>query len=75
MRSPAVFVNVFLHTLNPSLLFALRFYGKNSSYVHGGLDSNGKPAEAVYGQSVSKVAGCSFKVNSKELEGCNCTTK
>lgn len=30
-----------------------RFYGKNSSYVHGGLDGNGKPVEAVYGQSVS----------------------
>ena len=30
-----------------------RFYGKNSSYVHGGLDSNGKPADAVYGQKVS----------------------
>ncbi|KAK2084088.1 hypothetical protein P7K49_037121 [Saguinus oedipus] len=27
-----------------------RFYGKNSSYVHGGLDSNEKPADAVYGQ-------------------------
>ncbi|KAL1779816.1 ras GTPase-activating protein-binding 1 [Sigmodon hispidus] len=27
-----------------------RFYGKNSSYVHGGLDSDGKPAVAVYGQ-------------------------
>uniref|UniRef100_A0A2K5KCS8 NTF2 domain-containing protein n=1 Tax=Colobus angolensis palliatus TaxID=336983 RepID=A0A2K5KCS8_COLAP len=27
-----------------------QFYGKNSSYVHGGLDSNGKPADAVYGQ-------------------------
>uniref|UniRef100_A0A2K5EU73 RRM domain-containing protein n=1 Tax=Aotus nancymaae TaxID=37293 RepID=A0A2K5EU73_AOTNA len=26
------------------------FYGKNSSYVHGGLDSNGKPADAVYRQ-------------------------
>lgn len=35
-----------------SLVF--RFYGKNSSYVHGGLDGNGKPAEAVYGQSVSE---------------------
>ena len=34
-------------------VFLLRFYGKNSSYVHGGLDNNGKPAEAVYGQSVS----------------------
>lgn len=29
-----------------------RFYGKNSSYVHGGLTSNGDPAEAVYGQAV-----------------------
>ncbi|KAL1780163.1 ras GTPase-activating protein-binding 1, partial [Sigmodon hispidus] len=27
-----------------------RFYGKNSSYVHGGLDSNGTSADAVYGQ-------------------------
>ncbi|KAL1778690.1 ras GTPase-activating protein-binding 1 [Sigmodon hispidus] len=26
------------------------FYGKNSSYVHGGLDSNGKQADAVYRQ-------------------------
>lgn len=34
-------------------LLSFRFYGKNSSYVHGGLDNNGKPAEAVYGQSVS----------------------
>lgn len=33
----------------------LRFYGKNSSYVHGGLDNNGKPVEAVYGQSVSML--------------------
>ncbi|ELK28331.1 Ras GTPase-activating protein-binding protein 1 [Myotis davidii] len=30
--------------------FVRQFYGKNSSYVHGGLDSNGKPADAVYGQ-------------------------
>uniref|UniRef100_A0A2K5J0W9 NTF2 domain-containing protein n=1 Tax=Colobus angolensis palliatus TaxID=336983 RepID=A0A2K5J0W9_COLAP len=27
-----------------------RFYGKNSSHVHRGLDSNGKPADAVYRQ-------------------------
>jgi Ras GTPase-activating protein-binding protein 1 len=27
-----------------------RFNGNNSSYVHGGLDSNRKPADAVYGQ-------------------------
>lgn len=34
------------------IFLSTRFYGKNSSYVHGGLDSNGKPADAVYGQSV-----------------------
>lgn len=34
-------------------LFACRFYGRNSSYVHGGLDASGKPQEAVYGQAVS----------------------
>ena len=39
--------------LNRVSVCLLRFYGKNSSYVHGGLDSNGKPVEAVYGQSVS----------------------
>ena len=27
-----------------------RFYGRNSSYVRGGLDSNRKLADAVYGQ-------------------------
>ncbi|NXM63392.1 G3BP2 protein, partial [Illadopsis cleaveri] len=31
--------------------FACRFYGRNSSYVHGGLDASGKPQEAVYGQA------------------------
>lgn len=30
-----------------------RFYGRNSSYVHGGVDASGKPQEAVYGQNVS----------------------
>ena len=45
-----------------------RFYGKNSSYVHGGLDSNGKPADAVYGQKEihRKVMSQSFT---------NCHTK
>lgn len=44
---------------NQSLFFLFlalslsRFYGRNSSYVHGGLDSSGKPEEAVYGQAVS----------------------
>ncbi|TUJ24212.1 Ras GTPase-activating protein-binding protein 2 [Bagarius yarrelli] len=30
---------------------SLEFYGRNSSYVHGGLDGSGKPEEAVYGQA------------------------
>ncbi|CAG04528.1 unnamed protein product, partial [Tetraodon nigroviridis] len=40
-----------------------RFYGKNSSYVHGGLDSTGKPVEAVYGQSEihKRVMALSFR--------------
>ncbi len=33
-----------------------RFYSRSSSYVHGGLDSGGKPEEAVYGQAVSAPA-------------------
>ena len=36
--------------LNQAADMLHRLYGKNSSYVHGGLDSNGKPADAVYGQ-------------------------
>lgn len=35
-----------------STLVFFRFYGRNSSYVHGGLDPSGKLAEAVYGQAV-----------------------
>lgn len=37
--------------LNKAPDFLHRFYGRHSSYVHGGLDSNGKLAEAVYGQA------------------------
>uniref|UniRef100_A0AAY4EP10 GTPase activating protein (SH3 domain) binding protein 1 n=1 Tax=Denticeps clupeoides TaxID=299321 RepID=A0AAY4EP10_9TELE len=45
------FVRQYYTLLNQAPDYLHRFYGKNSSYVHGGLDSNGKPAEAVYGQS------------------------
>lgn len=34
------------------IVLVIRFYGRNSSYVHGGLDPSGKLAEAVYGQAV-----------------------
>ncbi|XP_008852928.1 ras GTPase-activating protein-binding protein 1-like [Nannospalax galili] len=44
------FVRQYYTLLNQAPDMLHRFYGKNSSYVHGGLDSNGKPADAVYGQ-------------------------
>ncbi|XP_031443393.1 ras GTPase-activating protein-binding protein 1 [Clupea harengus] len=45
------FVRQYYTLLNQAPDYLHRFYGKNSSFVHGGFDSNGKPAEAVYGQS------------------------
>ncbi|XP_012687273.2 ras GTPase-activating protein-binding protein 2 [Clupea harengus] len=45
------FVRQYYTLLNKAPDFLHRFYGRNSSYVHGGLDSNGKLAEAVYGQA------------------------
>uniref|UniRef100_A0A8I3W2P1 NTF2 domain-containing protein n=1 Tax=Callithrix jacchus TaxID=9483 RepID=A0A8I3W2P1_CALJA len=44
------FVRQYYTLLNQAPDMLHRFYGKNSSYVHGGLDSNGKPADAIYGQ-------------------------
>uniref|UniRef100_A0A3B3STX5 G3BP stress granule assembly factor 2 n=1 Tax=Paramormyrops kingsleyae TaxID=1676925 RepID=A0A3B3STX5_9TELE len=44
------FVRQYYTLLNKAPDFLHRFYGRHSSYVHGGLDSSGKPAEAVYGQ-------------------------
>uniref|UniRef100_H3D0E4 G3BP stress granule assembly factor 2 n=1 Tax=Tetraodon nigroviridis TaxID=99883 RepID=H3D0E4_TETNG len=46
------FVRQYYTLLNKAPDFLHRFYGRNSSYVHGGLDSSGKLAEAVYGQAV-----------------------
>ncbi|TRY75930.1 hypothetical protein DNTS_033496 [Danionella cerebrum] len=45
------FVRQYYTLLNKAPDFLHRFYGLNSSYVHGGLDSNGKLSEAVYGQA------------------------
>ncbi|XP_052011066.1 ras GTPase-activating protein-binding protein 1-like [Xyrauchen texanus] len=57
------FVRQYYTLLNQAPDYLHRFYGKNSSYVHGGLDSNGKPEEAVYGQSEihKKVMALSFR--------------
>uniref|UniRef100_A0A3Q1FRC5 G3BP stress granule assembly factor 2b n=1 Tax=Acanthochromis polyacanthus TaxID=80966 RepID=A0A3Q1FRC5_9TELE len=45
------FVRQYYTLLNKAPDFLHRFYGRNSSYVHGGLDPSGKLAEAVYGQA------------------------
>uniref|UniRef100_A0AAY4AWQ0 Ras GTPase-activating protein-binding protein 2 n=1 Tax=Denticeps clupeoides TaxID=299321 RepID=A0AAY4AWQ0_9TELE len=45
------FVRQYYTLLNKAPDFLHRFYGRNSSYVHGGVDSSGKLAEAVYGQA------------------------
>uniref|UniRef100_UPI00398EF860 ras GTPase-activating protein-binding protein 2-like isoform X2 n=1 Tax=Pristiophorus japonicus TaxID=55135 RepID=UPI00398EF860 len=45
------FVRQYYTLLNKAPDFLHRFYGRTSSYVHGGLDGSGKPAEAVYGQA------------------------
>ncbi|XP_028295910.1 uncharacterized protein LOC114457939 isoform X4 [Gouania willdenowi] len=42
------FVRQYYKVLNEAPAFLHRFYGNKSSYVHGGLDPNGKLAEAVY---------------------------
>ncbi|XP_063772984.1 ras GTPase-activating protein-binding protein 2 isoform X3 [Pseudophryne corroboree] len=47
------FVRQYYTLLNKAPDFLHRFYGRNSSYVHGGLDPSGKPQEAVYGQAGS----------------------
>ncbi|MGH0117923.1 UNVERIFIED_CONTAM: hypothetical protein FKN15_074390 [Acipenser sinensis] len=57
------FVRQYYTLLNQAPDYLHRFYGKNSSYVHGGLDSSGKPAEAVHGQAEihKKVMSLSFR--------------
>ncbi|KAJ8338466.1 hypothetical protein SKAU_G00374320 [Synaphobranchus kaupii] len=57
------FVRQYYTLLNQAPDYLHRFYGKNSSYVHGGLDSTGKPVEAVYGQTEihKKVMALSFR--------------
>uniref|UniRef100_A0A4W3JEX1 G3BP stress granule assembly factor 2b n=1 Tax=Callorhinchus milii TaxID=7868 RepID=A0A4W3JEX1_CALMI len=45
------FVRQYYTLLNKAPDFLHRFYGRTSSYVHGGLNANGKPADAVYGQA------------------------
>lgn len=44
------FVRQYYTLLNQAPLHLHRFYSHNSSFVHGGLDNQGKEAEAVYGQ-------------------------
>uniref|UniRef100_A0A671Q1T8 Zgc:56304 n=1 Tax=Sinocyclocheilus anshuiensis TaxID=1608454 RepID=A0A671Q1T8_9TELE len=51
------FVRQYYTLLNKAPDYLHRFYGRSSSYVHGGVDGTGKPEEAVYGQAVSE---CDF---------------
>ncbi|XP_058505448.1 ras GTPase-activating protein-binding protein 1-like [Solea solea] len=57
------FVRQYYTLLNQAPDYLHRFYVQNSSYVHGGLDSNGKPVDAVYGQSEihKRVMALSFR--------------
>uniref|UniRef100_A0AAQ5Z113 GTPase activating protein (SH3 domain) binding protein 2 n=1 Tax=Amphiprion ocellaris TaxID=80972 RepID=A0AAQ5Z113_AMPOC len=59
------FVRQYYTLLNKAPDFLHRFYGRNSSYVHGGLDPSGKLAEAVYGQAEihKKVMSLQFKLS------------
>uniref|UniRef100_A0A8C2D3E0 Ras GTPase-activating protein-binding protein 2 n=1 Tax=Cyprinus carpio TaxID=7962 RepID=A0A8C2D3E0_CYPCA len=45
------FVRQYYTLLNKAPDYLHRFYGRSSSYVHGGQDSSGKPEEAVFGQA------------------------
>lgn len=45
------FVRQYYTLLNKAPDYLHRFYGRNSSYVHGGVDGSGKPEDAVYGQA------------------------
>uniref|UniRef100_A0A2K5BUU6 Ras GTPase-activating protein-binding protein 2 n=1 Tax=Aotus nancymaae TaxID=37293 RepID=A0A2K5BUU6_AOTNA len=45
------FVRQYYTLPNKAPEYLHRFYGRNSSYVHGGVDASGKPQEAVYGQN------------------------
>uniref|UniRef100_H0XK97 G3BP stress granule assembly factor 1 n=1 Tax=Otolemur garnettii TaxID=30611 RepID=H0XK97_OTOGA len=62
------FVRQYYTLLNQAPDVLHRFYGKNSSYVHGGLDSNGKPADTVYRQKeihrkvMSQTLQCHTKI-------------
>ncbi|NXS01324.1 G3BP2 protein, partial [Oxylabes madagascariensis] len=63
------FVRQYYTLLNKAPDFLHRFYGRNSSYVHGGLDASGKPQEAVYGQAVSiKIYSLLFNCLFREEE-------
>ncbi|CAN0432415.1 unnamed protein product, partial [Lampetra fluviatilis] len=57
------FVRQYYTLLNQAPDYLHRFYGKNSTYVHGGLDANGQPAEAVIGQAEihKKVMSLGFR--------------
>uniref|UniRef100_A0A8C5EW79 NTF2 domain-containing protein n=1 Tax=Gouania willdenowi TaxID=441366 RepID=A0A8C5EW79_GOUWI len=62
------FVRQYYHFLKKAPAFLHRFYGRNSSFVHGGLDPNGTLAEAVYEQE-------EIRKKIKSLQFSECRTK
>uniref|UniRef100_A0A8C5EU91 NTF2 domain-containing protein n=1 Tax=Gouania willdenowi TaxID=441366 RepID=A0A8C5EU91_GOUWI len=62
------FVRQYYHFLKKAPAFLHGFYGRSSSFVHGGLDPNGKLAEAVYEQE-------EIRKKIKSLQFSECRTK
>ncbi|CAN0116024.1 unnamed protein product [Lampetra fluviatilis] len=57
------FVRQYYTLLHQAPDFLHRFYGKDSTFVHGGVDANGKPSEPVVGQMEihAKIVSLAFR--------------
>ncbi|XP_033101123.1 ras GTPase-activating protein-binding protein 2-like [Anneissia japonica] len=56
------FVRQYYTLLNEAPFYLHRFYNKNSSFVHGGVDAHGNPEEAVIGQAIrEKIEQLDFR--------------
>ncbi|XP_061433771.1 ras GTPase-activating protein-binding protein 1-like [Lethenteron reissneri] len=57
------FVRQYYTLLHQAPDFLHRFYGKDSTFVHGGVDANGKPSDPVVGQTEihAKIVSLAFR--------------
>ncbi|XP_071952685.1 ras GTPase-activating protein-binding protein 2-like [Antedon mediterranea] len=56
------FVRQYYTLLNEAPFYLHRFYNKDSSFVHGGVDAHGNPEEAVIGQAIrEKIEQLDFR--------------